>query len=270
MATAKADWFRANDPRIDELLTQASAGAPEIDFVAPDGIRHTLWVVAAPALVAALTAAYAALAALYIADGHHRTAAAARVAAARRAAGGDCAAERFLAVVFPQRATRILAYHRVVRDLHGLSPETFFHALGERFTVVSSATPYAPTQPGRFGLYLDGAWYRLELNPALRAAVADDPRARLDVSLLQEHLLAPVLGITDPRRDARIDFVGGSRGLTGLIARVASGEMRLALALHPTAIDDLLAVADAGDIMPPKSTWFEPKLADGLVSYPLA
>lgn len=269
--TGPALLVHRDHPRIAELLGAAQRAAPAVDCVAADGVRHELWVIDDAGLLADMTAAYETLAALYIADGHHRTAAAARVAAARRAAGVmNSAAERFLAVIFPQSETRIFAYHRVVRDLGAWTPAAFLQALRTRFTVTPSPVPYMPEQRGCFGLYLDGAWYQLALDAALLAAVAADPQARLDVSLVQEHLLAPLLGITDPRRDPRIDFVGGSRGLTELSERLARGDVRLALTLYPTAMADLLAIADAGAIMPPKSTWFAPKLADGLVSYLLA
>jgi uncharacterized protein (DUF1015 family) len=238
---------------------------------ADDGVRHTLWVLRDAARIARLTALFDAMPALYIADGHHRSAAAARVCAARKAANpahtGEEAYNYFLAVLFPHREMKILDYNRLVRDLNGLGKEDFLRHLAERFRVEPLATRESPRRPGSFGMYLDGRWYRLTL-PAERIP-AHDPVARLDVSLLQNELIAPLLGIHDPRRDARIDFVGGIRGLEELERRVASGEMAVAFALHPTSMEDLMAVADAGQVMPPKSTWFEPKLADGLVSHVL-
>ncbi|GAB0148045.1 DUF1015 family protein [Marichromatium sp. PS1] len=254
---------------VDGLLAATTEQPPEVDVTAADGVRHELWRLGEPAQVAAIDAAFAAIDVLYVADGHHRSAAASRVAAARREAGTapGGAHESFLAVIFPHDQLRILDYNRVVRDLNGHSPETLLAAIAERFAVDPADTPIAPARPGEFGLYLAGHWYRLRLDPGL--IPADDPVASLDVSLLQQHLIEPLLGIDDPRRDPRIDFVGGIRGLDGLQQRVDSGEMALALALHPTPMASLLAVADAGAVMPPKSTWFEPKLADGLVSHVL-
>jgi uncharacterized protein (DUF1015 family) len=161
---------------------------------------------------------------------------------------------------------QILDYNRVLRDLAGMSPEAFLARVAEKFEVTPVAAAVHPDRPGCFGMYLGGQWYRLAIQPAM---VPDDPVGRLDVSLLADNLLAPVLGIEDPRRDRRIDFVGGIRGLGELERRVDSGEMRVAFSLHPTSMEDLMAVADAGEVMPPKSTWFEPKLADGLVSHVL-
>ncbi|MEY6432851.1 DUF1015 family protein [Thioalkalicoccus limnaeus] len=258
-------------PAIDRAIEEASRGAPEVVTKAGDGVDHELWSVTDPDAIARLTAAFEALPALYIADGHHRCAAAARVSAARRghavSASTGASADYFLAVTFPAAEVQILAYNRVIRDLNGLEPNAFLDRLAAAFRVARSADPVVPAGHGEFGLYLDGRWYRLTIDPA--AIPREDPVGRLDVSLLQERLIGPILGITDPRRDERIDFVGGVRGLDGLTERVDSGEMRLALTLYPTAIEDLIAVAEAGALMPPKSTWFEPKLADGLVSHVL-
>ncbi|MFN2309172.1 MAG: DUF1015 domain-containing protein [Gammaproteobacteria bacterium] len=259
--------YRA-DPALDALLAQATAGTPEVDIVADDGIAHRLWVIRDAAAVAEITRRFDAMPALYIADGHHRSASASRIAAARRAANpahtGEEAYNYFLCVMFPHTQMRILDYNRVVKDLNGQRGADLLAAIAGAFTVEASAEPVRPGQRGEFGLYLDGAWYRLRIRPE---RVPTDPVARLDVSLLQDHLLAPLLGIGDPRRDARVDFVGGIRGLSGLEKRVDSGEMQVAFALYPTPMQDLMAVADAGQVMPPKSTWFEPKLADGLVSH---
>ncbi len=256
---------------IDELLTGCSGGTPDADATADDGIRHSLWVVRDAAAQAQLTRAFDALPALYIADGHHRSAAASRVAAARRAANarhtGEESYNYFLVVVFPHRQTKILAYNRVVTDLNGMDAAAFLARLRENFAVESSPSPVVPAQRGEFGLYLPGKWYRLALRSEL--IPLNDPVARLDARLLSDHLLGPVLGIKDLRRDKRIDYVGGSRGLPGLEQRVDSGEMAAAFALYPTSMDDLMAVAEAGEVMPTKSTWFEPKLADGMVSHVL-
>jgi uncharacterized protein (DUF1015 family) len=162
---------------------------------------------------------------------------------------------------------QILDYNRVIKDLNGLDSQAFLDRVAEVFTVEASAAPVKPSTPAEFGMYLDGHWYRLRLNP--ERIPQDDPVARLDVSLLANNLIEPILGISDPRRDSRIDFVGGIRGLGELEKRVDSGEMQVAFALYPTGMEDLMAVADAGEVMPPKSTWFEPKLADGLVSHVL-
>jgi uncharacterized protein (DUF1015 family) len=247
--------------RIDALLVQAAAGRPQIDVTADDGVRHQLWVISDDALIGKLTAAFDALPAIYIADGHHRSAAAARVAAGRKGDG------YFLAVLFPEREMTILDYNRVVKDLNGRTPEQFLAELRKNFAVTASDNPVRPDAPNEYGMYLAGRWYKLTLRPEL--VPNNDPIGRLPIMLLARNLIEPLLGITDPRTDKRIDFVGGARGLEGLKARVDSGDMAVAFALYPTQMHDLMAVADAGLIMPPKSTWFEPKLADGMVSHVL-
>jgi uncharacterized protein (DUF1015 family) len=233
------------------------------DFVAADEVHHRLWRIQAPERVSAITNAFAALGPVYIADGHHRSAAASRVAAARR--GGrpndpNDAHERFLCVSFPEDEVQILPYNRVVKDLAGGSTDAFLQELRGRFDL-SEGKP-TPTRAKHIGMYLAGRWYTL----GVRAGTFDpkNPVARLDVSLLQDQLLAPLLGIQDPRRDKRIDFAGGIRGDAELERRVQQG-WAVAFAMHPTAIADLFAIADAEQVMPPKSTWFEPKLRDGLV-----
>ncbi|CAG0966181.1 hypothetical protein BURK2_01012 [Burkholderiales bacterium] len=251
-------------PAADALLAQATAGAPTDDLLADDGIRHQIWVIDEAALVEAISRTFDAMPALYIADGHHRSAAASRVAAHHHRPGGLQQSDYFLAVIFPQQEMRILDYNRVVRDLNGLTREGFLSRLKPAFQVEASATPVKPARPGEVGMYLPGQWYRLTIEPA---RIPDDPVKRLDVSLLADHLLEPVLGIHDLRRDHRIDFVGGIRGLEELERRVDRGEMAVAFAMFATRMDELMAVADAGEVMPPKSTWFEPKLADGLVSH---
>jgi uncharacterized protein (DUF1015 family) len=252
-------------PEIDALLSRASAGAAEVDVTTDDGVRHQLWVVADEAAIADLTRMVDALPALYIADGHHRTAAAARVAAARGQKPG--AHDYFLAVVFPHHEMTILDYNRVVRDLNGRSSDDFLAELRKGFEVAASDRPVRPAAAGEFGMYLAGRWYRLTIRPGL--VPKDDPVGRLPITLLAANAIEPVLGIKDPRTDKRIDFVGGARGLAELERRVSSGEMAVAFALYPTPMADLMAVADKGGIMPPKSTWFEPKLADGMVSHVL-
>jgi uncharacterized protein (DUF1015 family) len=254
---------------IDDLVAKATAAAPEIDLVADTGVRHSLWVVRDAADLDLITRAFDAMDRLYIADGHHRSAAASRVAAARSAGNphhtGDEAYNYFLSVIFPDNQMQILDYNRLLKDLHGYSPEQFLDKLHNAFTVEKAAAQVKPAKAGEFGLYLGRQWYKLTIKPEL--IPQHDPVKRLDVSLLQDNLIGPILGIADQRRDKRIDFVGGIRGLGELERRVDSGEMAAAFAFHPTSMADLMAVADAGEVMPPKSTWFEPKLADGLVSH---
>ncbi|HMK70661.1 MAG TPA: DUF1015 family protein [Xanthobacteraceae bacterium] len=255
-------------PDIDAMLAQAAAGAPLVDVTADDGVRHQLWVIDDAPTIAALTGAVEALPAVYIADGHHRSAAAERVAKAR---GGEGAHSYFLAVLFPQAEMTILDYNRVLRDLNGRTAEELLAELRQRVTVVPSERPVRPAAANEIGMFLAGRWYRLTLKRAREdnKAQAADPVARLPVTLLTRNIIEPLFGITDQRRDKRIDFVGGGRGLDELERLVNSGKMAVAFALYPTQMRDLMAVADAGAIMPPKSTWFEPKLADGMVSHVL-
>jgi uncharacterized protein (DUF1015 family) len=250
-------------PAIDALLAQAASAKPEVDVTADDGVRHQLWVIADDAAIDKLTRAFDALPAIYIADGHHRSAAAARVAKAR---GGTGSYSYFLSVVFPEQEMTILDYNRVLKDLNGRDPEQLIAELAKSFTVTASAEPVRPASSHEYGLYLAGRWYRLAIRPEL---VPSDPIGRLPITVLTRNVIEPLFGITDPRTDKRIDFVGGARGLEGLAKRVDSGEMAAAFALYPTQMADLMAVADAGGIMPPKSTWFEPKLADGMVNHVL-
>jgi uncharacterized protein (DUF1015 family) len=251
-------------PAIDALLAQTATDAPAVDVTADDGVRHQLWVVDDEPAITELTRAFDALPALYIADGHHRSAAAARVAAARGPGGSH---GYFLTVNFPHHEMTILDYNRVLRDLNGRTPEALIEALKQAFTVTSSDTPVRLASAGEFGMYLAGRWYRLALRPEL--IPADDPIGRLPITLLSRNVIEPLFNVTDPRIDKRIDFIGGGRGLGELERRVGSGEMAVAFALYPTQMADLMAVADAGGIMPPKSTWFEPKLADGMVNHVL-
>jgi uncharacterized protein (DUF1015 family) len=253
-------------PQIDAMLARAASGTAAFDMTADDGVRHQLWVIGDDDSIAALTRAVDALPALYIADGHHRSAAAERVAKAR---GGD--AGYFLVVMFPQNEMTILDYNRVLRDLNGHSPETVVAQLRERYAVEPSAEPVRPATAGEVGMVLGGRWYRLTLRPELAAKQpgSGDPIGRLPITLLTRNVIEPIFGVSDPRTDKRIDFVGGGRGLGELEQLVASGRMAVAFALHPTQMSDLMAVADAGAVMPPKSTWFEPKLADGAVSHVL-
>ncbi len=253
------------DATLDGLIAREAGGRPAADFTAVDGVRHTLWVVDEPARVAVFAAAFAAIPATYVADGHHRTAAAARVGemfAAERA--GDGPWNYFLAVHFPADALHVLDYNRVVRDLAGRDAGAFLAAVREAGFRV--ATPHAgrrPPRAGTFGMYLAGTWHLLEPDPKL--IPVHDPVRRLDVAVLSDRLLEPLLGIADPRTDERIDFVGGIRGMEELERRVDSGRDAVAFAVYPTSIRDVMDVADAGQVMPPKSTWFEPKLRSGLV-----
>jgi uncharacterized protein (DUF1015 family) len=263
--------YRAH-PAVDSLVDAIRAGTPEYDFVADDGIRHQLWVVSDPATNRRIEEAFRDIPNFYVADGHHRSAAASRVgrelAAANPHHTGSEEYNFFLAVLFPHDQLRIMDYNRVVKDLHGRTPESFLTEVGRRFTVTPASARVQPDAKGRFGMYLGGRWYTLQAPAA--ALAAQDPVERLDVSILQRELLSPILGIDDPRTSKRIDFVGGIRGLSELERRVHSGEMAVAFALHPTSIEELLAIADAAKIMPPKSTWFEPKLRDGVVVHLLS
>lgn len=257
--------YRAVDA-VDRVAATVTAGAPIIDFTAPDDVRHTLWRVGG-ADRDALVAAVGRIPALYIADGHHRAASAARARAEMRGRGfpgsslGDGADNStMLAVAFPHNQVQILAYNRIVRDLGTLTPESFLHELAARFT--AEAGPAAPARRGDIAMYFQGKWQTLR--PRV-APDASDPIGSLDVSVLQEQLLAPALKIADVRTDKRIDFVGGARGTTALERLVDSGKAAVAFSLFPVGVADLMAVSDAGAIMPPKSTWFEPKLRDGLL-----
>ena len=251
------------DKDVQAIIEGVAKTAPLYEVTADDGIVHTIWRMDDQSAIDRLTALVDAMKALYIADGHHRSAAASRVAASRR--GKSETAEYFLAVAFPHDQMRIFDYNRVVKDLNGLTPEAFLAKVKDRFDVTPVGAQVKPEKPTVFGMYLGGAWYKLAIHE--KYIPHQDPVARLDVSLLQDNLIAPVLGIVDQRRDKRIDFVGGIRGLKELEKRVNSGEMQVAFALHPTTLEQLMAVADADQVMPPKSTWFEPKLADGLVSH---
>lgn len=252
-----------SQPDLDALLQKVASGKPVYDLKADDGIGHTFWVVEDKAIMDKFSAGFDAMPAIYIADGHHRSAAGSRVAAKK---GGDenSMSQYFLSVIFPHNQMKILDYNRVVTDLNGLSKDEFLKRISQKFDCVKVNKQFKPGKPAEFGMYLDGSWYQLNIHPNL---IPSDPVKRLDVSLLADHLLQPLLGINDPRTDSRIDFVGGMRGLGELEKRVNSGEMAVAFAMFPTRMEDLMAVADSNQVMPPKSTWFEPKLADGLVSH---
>lgn len=258
--------YRAR-PAIDALIAQVVVDQPTYDFVADDKTRHVFWVVKDNSIVQQLQAEFDQVECLYVADGHHRSAAAQRVKDLRRNQNpnhtGEEAYNWFSTVIFPDNQMQILDYNRVVKDLNGMDDEEFLRKIQACFHV-REATEGAvkPTREHQFAMYLGGVWYELEALTGLWRE--DDPVGSLDVSILQNNLLSPLLGIDDPRRDKRIDFVGGIRGLAALEKRVDSGEWKVAFALYPTSIQSLMAIADAGEVMPPKSTWFEPKLKSGL------
>ncbi|MEJ2139310.1 MAG: DUF1015 family protein [Gammaproteobacteria bacterium] len=256
---------------VAKIIAAVTANDPVYDLVADDGVGHTLWVMDDATQINELTAIFDAMDALYIADGHHRSASGSRVAKAKNQAAGTQPGENswdyFLCVAFPHNETRILDYNRVLKNLNGHSPEELLEKIAAKFKIAEVDGLAKPAKPQQFGMYLGGKWYILDIDSEL--VPEDDPVARLDVSLLQDNLIAPLLGVTDPRTDDNIDFVGGIRGLEELQRRVDSGEMQIAFALYPTSMEALMAVADANEVMPPKSTWFEPKLADGLVSHVL-
>jgi uncharacterized protein (DUF1015 family) len=253
---------------IDRMVEAITPTAPLYDFTAPDGVRHTVWQVPDSW---ALARTFDPVPLAYVADGHHRSASAWRAGKELRAGNpshrGDEEYNWFLAVLFPSDQLRILPYNRVVRDLDGQTPARVLERLSG-LGKLSPATDPVPERSGVFGVFLDGRWQRLELDPA--GIDRSDPIASLDVSLLQDRVLSPILGIGDPRTDKRIDFVGGIRGTAELERRVRSGEMAIAFSLFPTTLDQLMAVSDAGHVMPPKSTWFEPKLRSGLFVHELS
>ena len=253
--------YRAT-PTVDAEVARVTAGAPLYDFTAPDDVQHTIWRAAA-AETRGVVEAFARIPALYIADGHHRAASAARARAAlqTQVGGGAADAETFIAVAFPHDQMQILPYNRTVKDLAGRSPDAFLAELRGKFSV--SDGPATPRRKGEVSMYLGGRWYTIDLSAA---RPEDDSRASgLDVALLQRLVLEQILGIGDIRTDKRIDFLGGARGTKALEDAVNSGAAAVAFSMFPVTIDDLMAISDAGGIMPPKSTWFEPKLRDGLL-----
>jgi uncharacterized protein (DUF1015 family) len=257
---------------LEAIIKRVTAGTPEYDFVAPDGFGHTFWVIDDDATIAQITEEFAKIPNMYIADGHHRSAAAALVGAEKAKNNphhtGKEEYNYFLAVAFPASHLKIIDYNRVVRDLNGLTPEQFLDKLRENFEVEDKGTEiYRPDRLHNFSLYLEGHWYSLT---AKAGTYNDqDPIGVLDVTVSSDLILRDILGITDLRSDKRIDFVGGIRGLGELKRRVDSGEMKMALALYPVTMDQLMQIADTGNIMPPKTTWFEPKLRSGLVIHKL-
>jgi uncharacterized protein (DUF1015 family) len=252
---------------IDKIVDRIKETVPVVNFTADDGIGHKLWVIADAKQINEISDAFSKVSFLYVADGHHRSAAAARVgkeyADANPHHTGKEEYNFFLAVLFPHNQLRIMDYNRIVKDLKGRTVDEFKLEVKKYFEVRDSSEPVHPVAKGEIGMYLDHRWYLLKIRQEY--LVNPDPVEKLDVAILQNYFLKPVLAIDDPRTDKRIDFVGGIRGLAELERRVNSGEMAVAFALYPTSIEELLAIADAGKIMPPKSTWFEPKLRDGIV-----
>jgi uncharacterized protein (DUF1015 family) len=259
--------------KLDGIFKKLAARKPIYNFTSEDQIEHTFWVINNEDTIKEIKKQFSKIKNLYVADGHHRSAAAARVSELLKKKNpqhhDNDEYNFFLAVIFPHDQMQILAYNRAVADLHGLTPEKFLKKIAEKFLVrdYSDAEGYQPAVHHDFGMYLEGMWYRLSAIPGTWKE--NDPLERLDVNILYHNLLKPVLGIGDPRKDKRIGYIGGIRGLEGLKNRVDSGEMAVAFALYPTQIEDLLLIADAGEIMPPKSTWFEPKLRDGLIMHML-
>jgi uncharacterized protein (DUF1015 family) len=243
---------------LDDFVAKKISEQPAIDFTAPDGVRHTSWVICDPAQIKFIENEFSKIPALYIADGHHRSAAAARVFQSRKGAGQSAC---FLSVIFPHNQMQILPYNRVLKDLNGLSPEQLLEKLDGAF-IIKSPGAATPTRKHELGLYLRGQWHTLNFRP--RFAATTDPIEKLDVTLLQKYVLDPIFGIADPRTSTRINFVGGIRGTAELEKLVDGGFYACAFSMFPTSIEDLMAIADAGGIMPPKSTWFEPKLRDAM------
>lgn len=256
--------YRAKED-LKEKIGELKKQAPVYDFVSEDGIGHRVWVIDNDSDVAMIEEAFGKIPAIYIADGHHRCASAVKVGLKRREQYPDYTGEEefnyFLSVIFPDEELRILDYNRVVKDLNGMDVATFLTRIEEYFAVEKKGqSPYRPTEKGTFGMYLENEWYSLSAKDEIKS---EDAVEGLDVSLLQNDLLDPILGIMDPKTDKRIDFVGGIRGLGELERRVHT-DMKVAFSMYPTSIAELFAVADAGRLMPPKSTWFEPKLRSGL------
>ncbi len=243
---------------LDEFIAQKISGTPEVDFTGKDGVRHTAWTIADADGIKFIETQFAQIPFLYIADGHHRSAAAARVFQSRQGAGHS---RQFLTVIFPHNQMQILPYNRVLKDLNGLTPAELLKKLEETFNILRMGTP-TPTRKHELGLFINKRWHTLTFKPKLTAT--GDAIERLDVTLLQKNVLAPIFGIDDPRTSKQINFVGGIRGTAELEKLVKGGEYACAFSMFPTSIEDLMSIADAGGIMPPKSTWFEPKLRDAM------
>ncbi len=247
--------------KLDELMARLTRETPNIDFTAKDSVRHTAWVIQDAAAIQSIESEFAQIPFLYIADGHHRSAAAARVYQVR---AGQGSSGRFLAVIFPHNQVQILPYNRVLKDLNGLTPAQLLQKLDGIFIMKPDGAP-TPTRKHELGFFIGGQWHTLHFRPQF--AATSDPIEKLDVTLLQKFVLAPLFGIDDPRTSKRINFVGGIRGTAELEKLVNAGEYACAFSMFPTSIEDLMTIADAGGIMPPKSTWFEPKLRDAMFSH---
>ncbi len=255
---------------IDDIIAEVTSAPAEYAFTSEDGVEHTVWVIDDRGVIARLTELFARVDSLYIADGHHRNASAVKVGIKRREAKGSYTGDEefnfYLSVLFPDNQLHIMDYNRVVKDLNGMSFGEFLNKLSEKFDITPCDEICKPKKAHTFGMYIDKRWYLLTAKADI---IKDDAVLGLDVSILQNEVLSPMLGIGDPRTDKRIDFVGGIRGLGELERRVDSGEMRLAFSMYPTSMAELMAIADSGKIMPPKSTWFEPKLRSGIFVHKL-
>jgi uncharacterized protein (DUF1015 family) len=255
------------DPAVDRIFKKITAVPPLTDFTGSDGVRHELWLVDDDAEIKAITGAFAALKEFYIADGHHRSQSASEVCRRMKEKNphhtGREIYNYFLNVIFPDKELRILPYNRVINDLNGLTLEEIFKKAADKFEIRPNTSEVVPARAHQFGLYTEKKWYLGEALPGSFDAAS--PTRSIDAAILQENLIAPVFGITNPKTDNRIDFVGGIRGNAELVKLVDSGKFKIAFSLYPTSIEQLLKVADAGEVMPPKSTWFEPKLRSGMV-----
>ena len=253
--------------QIDDIVEACKKNEPLYDFTSSDGIRHTVWIVVDENVIQHIINEFDALDYLYVSDGHHRSAAASRVQKFRKAGNpnntGDEEYNYFLTVIFPDDQMYIMDYNRVVKDLNGLSDDEFMKKVAEKFEIEKQTSQYKPEHKNTYGMYINGTWHKL----TAKSGIFDehDPVGSLDVSILHKNIMEPLLGIMNPRKDKRIDFVGGIRGLGELEKLVNSGKFKVAFALFPTSIDDLMKVADSNNVMPPKSTWFEPKLRSGLI-----
>jgi uncharacterized protein (DUF1015 family) len=259
--------FYPSHPHLDEILAQTCRTPAEVDFVSPDKVVNQLWLITDPEQIALIQSLFNALPATYVADGHHRSASACNVCQLRRQRNPNYTGKEpfnyFLSVIFPHDQLQILPYNRVVKDLNGASDESFLRKVESIFTVTPAPGQFVADRPHQMGMYLCGQWHQLVARPG--TFTADDPLDNLDVNILMKQLLSPVLNISDPRTDKRIDFIGGIRGNEELVRLVDSGKFKVAFSLYPTTMHQLMHVADSGLIMPPKSTWFEPKLKSGLV-----
>ena len=261
-----------NSSVISDLIARLTTSEPLYHFTTEDSVVHTVWAVPDAGVIQQLSEEFSRIETLYVADGHHRSAAASRVRELRKDKNpnhtGNEEYNFFLTVIFPDNEMNVMAYNRAVKDLNGYTLHEFISMVNTKFTITPASAPVVPERRHDFGMYLMGKWYALTAKPEL--VDEEDAVARLDVSILQDQLLSPILGVRNPRTDQRIHFVGGSRGTEELVKLVDDGEFQVSFSLHPTSIDELMSLADAGKIMPPKSTWFEPKLLSGLFLHRLS